>query len=346
MKKFHIPYVEFYITHVCNYSCQGCNRFNNYYFSGSQLWKDHEKIYQQWSERVDIPAITILGGEPTLNPDLMNWVHGLKKLWPNSILNLTTNGSRLHLMKELYDEMARDPTHSLITVSLHDHALKENILKFLKEPLTKIDDYHEHPLDNKAWKISYLAIKDPTWPDCDHWEDFKLLPKHIQDECTNVHKFNPEIYIAERTGIIYQDANGVKMIIKINTHFTQSALILNADSQSFSVHNSNPIQAHQNCSAKACHQIRNGKIYKCGVVDLLPEFDSQFQLTMSEEDRKIMYSYVPGEVDFTDSELEGFINELNNPIAQCKFCPEHYVNSPINPTAKKPKIFKIKNINE
>ena len=35
-----LDYCEFYITNVCNLSCNGCNRFNNYKFRGFQRWED------------------------------------------------------------------------------------------------------------------------------------------------------------------------------------------------------------------------------------------------------------------------------------------------------------------
>lgn len=87
------PVVEFYITNVCNLACRGCNRFNNYKFKGHELWKTHAKTYEAWSKRLDIPRITILGGEPTLNPDIRLWATNLRRLWPNAVIMIQTNGT-------------------------------------------------------------------------------------------------------------------------------------------------------------------------------------------------------------------------------------------------------------
>lgn len=35
-----LDYMEFYITNVCNLTCTGCNRFNNYKFKGFQRWTE------------------------------------------------------------------------------------------------------------------------------------------------------------------------------------------------------------------------------------------------------------------------------------------------------------------
>jgi len=87
--------VEFYITNVCNYTCDNCNRFNNHKFSGWQRWSDYEGIYQQWAKQIELRAITILGGEPTLNPTLSEWVVGLNEIF-NCDVEILTNGTRLN----------------------------------------------------------------------------------------------------------------------------------------------------------------------------------------------------------------------------------------------------------
>jgi hypothetical protein len=87
------PVVEFYITNVCNLTCRGCNRFNNLNFKGHQRWADHASAYESWSKRLDLPRITIIGGEPTLNPDLELWASNLRRLWPEAVIMIQTNGT-------------------------------------------------------------------------------------------------------------------------------------------------------------------------------------------------------------------------------------------------------------
>ena len=87
------PVVEFYITNVCNLACRGCNRFNDLNFKGHQRWADHAEAYEAWAERLDLPRITIIGGEPTLNPDLELWAMNLRRLWPDAVIMIQTNGT-------------------------------------------------------------------------------------------------------------------------------------------------------------------------------------------------------------------------------------------------------------
>lgn len=43
----------------------------------------------------------------------------------------------------------------------------------------------------------YRGVKDASWPDCESLEEFHTLPRHIQDECRQVHKL--EAYISRRS---------------------------------------------------------------------------------------------------------------------------------------------------
>jgi organic radical activating enzyme len=130
--------VEFYITNVCNYTCDNCNRFNNHKFSGWQRWSDYEGIYRQWAERIELRAITILGGEPTLNPTLPEWVAGLNEIF-NCDVEVLTNGTRLNHVPELYKAITKPRPRTRpanhIGVSLHNIAdfemLRQNILNFI-----------------------------------------------------------------------------------------------------------------------------------------------------------------------------------------------------------------------
>ena len=83
------------------------------------------------------------------------------------------------------------------------------------------------------------------------------------------------------------------------------------------------MQAHDICYFKNCHQINKGKIYKCPLVSVLPDFLDQFDVNMSDDDKALAYSYQPLTADKNVSE---FVNTIADPIPQCKFCPSNYDN--------------------
>jgi len=65
-------------------------------------------------------------------------------------------------------------------------------------------------------------------------------------------------------------------------------------------------------------------LYKCGVAAVLPEFDEQNKLAFTTEDRDLMLSYRPLQINDSAEVKQQFIANLNQPIDQCRFCPEQY----------------------
>ena len=137
MPNLHIPYAEFYIINVCNLACSGCNRFNNYNFTGYQRWSDYADIYQQWAKQVDIGNIGILGGEPLLNPTVMDWIHGVNRLWPNRPIKIVTNGFRLDRYVNLYAVLEQHRNIEL-WVGIHNKQHKKEIVQ-------KVLDFSQAP---------------------------------------------------------------------------------------------------------------------------------------------------------------------------------------------------------
>jgi len=126
------------------------------------------------------------------------------------------------------------------------------------------------------------------------------------------------------------DANSVKVKIEYNWWFHQGAIVDQDGVQT--LHNSDPEKAHNICHMKTCHHFIRGQLYKCGVVALLPEYDQQHKFALSLSDRELLNSYQPLSVE--DSKAE-FVAKLNDPIPQCKFCPESYNGQQIYAQLKK-----------
>jgi organic radical activating enzyme len=126
-----LDYAEFYITNVCNLTCNGCNRFNSFRIKGWQAWSQYKSIYEKWSQQLNIGIISIMGGEPLLNPEFYQWVDGLSKLWPHSAIIIATNGTQLDRHKKFYDVMLDNKKISL-NVSLHNKMQKKKIIDKVK----------------------------------------------------------------------------------------------------------------------------------------------------------------------------------------------------------------------
>ena len=274
MNKHLFSKIEFYITNVCNLTCEGCNRFNNYSFSGWQRWSDYEETYTKWAEYVDIDRLVILGGEPLLNPDIIDWIYGLNRVFDRNV-QILSNGTRINHVKGLYE------------------ALQAN--------------------------GNWMGI---SWHNPDTIDEFDTqVRQFLRGNVVKVEKDDPRNKFGAQMAWI--DENGVSIPLWIQYDFYDSA-IKRDDTGRFTLHDSRPHVAHNSCGFrihKNYHMIK-GKLYKCGPAALFPEFDQQNKFNISEEDRAILNSYQPLTADDYPTRGAEFLDNIDNQLAMCKFCPE------------------------
>jgi len=349
-----LDYSEFYITNVCNLNCPNCNRFNNYAFSGHLRWNDHANEYAKWAKKLHINNVSIIGGEPLLNPDLLNWVHGLTALWPNSSHSIVTNGTQFDRWPTLYQELANLNGKVRIEISHHnattwDSAI-ETVCKFLSPSvvITKV------MVPNKKidlWFQNYNVIKDTAWPEMSDILDWDQLPDDIKDECQHTHGFDPASWfgpdwrdLQDHYFMQFVDDNNVKVTLHRGWRFHESAMLLDHTNQTLRLHNSDPVKAMDNCNFKKCHHFMNGQLYKCGPVALFPEFSKQFKVELTPERNELMNSYIAAHPDWDELDLEKFMKNLQQAehIDQCTFCPETYTPKYFESGTKKIKLVRLK----
>ena len=326
MSKPSLHYGEIYITNVCNYNCQDCNRFNNYYFSGQYKWDEWKDVYTEWGDKIDFETMSIIGGEPLLNPDVNDWIDGIATIWPNTALRVITNGSTLNKTRGLYDTLLKHEGRVSLEISLHDNTrfseFYNELYKFLgPNPAVNYESFDGM---NEIWKDEYNKIRASHWPDCDTPAEYINLPGLIRVELEKIHNFhnnNNEFFNQHCIKNVVDD-NNIKAQVRNGWYFHKSPLTEN--NGSFTVLDSDPDKAIDVCYAKKCHHFVKGKLHKCGVVSLLPEFYKQFNFDISDEDTALMHSYKPLTLTSTIAETNDFIDNLSNNkvIPQCKFCSE------------------------
>jgi organic radical activating enzyme len=276
MSKVHLPRVEFYITNVCNLTCDNCNRFNNYNFKGWQRWSDYKAAYTKWADLVTYDSVSILGGEPLLNPSLIDWAYGIYDLWQQPV-EIVSNGYR--------DLLATKK--AWLYISLHNTTDREKIYEEIRKFM---------PNAKKA------SATDPM--------------RGLGDE-------------------LFRDPSGARIAVRLENKFVTSS-IKRDENNALTLYNSDPKKAHSVCtfvSSKNYHFIK-GQLYKCGPVALLPEFDQQHPLAITDEERLLLNSYRPLTVENFEDYHKEFLISLENPIAQCKFCPAVHYGQIINPLRK------------
>jgi organic radical activating enzyme len=329
-----LDYVEIYITNVCNYSCTHCQSLNNFTFKGHQLWDDYREEYSTLSQKIDIETVQIIGGEPTLNPDFEKWVVGIAELWPNAKLQISSNGSQLgKITNTIYQILSKNK--GTLWLTCHDISIYNNLLDFSKNFLDDIvADFQPDKDAHDNWKVTYDTVKDSSWPDCNTIEQFANLPEPIKKQFNETHKQNKQLHLRTVPRMLI-DKNGVEVKLDWSQTFTSSAVKLHEQRLTMK-YDSDPELAHNNCNYKSCHQINKGKLYKCPLVSVLPDFVNQFNLDIDDKN-----PYVPMSGSDDETVISNFINDLTQPIAQCKFCPVNYTRHNFVGTDKKIKIIPI-----
>jgi organic radical activating enzyme len=164
MKKHYLPYIEFYITNVCNLNCSNCRSFNNFSFKGHQRWEDFKDQYQAWAEILDIDMISILGGEPMLNPDFLQWLNGIALLWSGSNIVINTNGTQLDRWPELYGILKKYQGRISISIDRHDLRKKDEldrkIRAMMQSPINLIDNNLPDRFRGEPAKDFYQNLND------------------------------------------------------------------------------------------------------------------------------------------------------------------------------------------
>lgn len=159
-----IKMTNFYYGFKCNLACKGCN-------SGSDIifHKDHDPSLESILESItnfakhvsDVTiTITLIGGEPLLywNEKIVPMAHHVRKYYPTTTINISTNGLLLHKLKDEVIQLLLDIDN--IRLSVDDHTADfsddpvgkkylKNLNYFLSDPrLHKIHDEH-YDIPNK-----------------------------------------------------------------------------------------------------------------------------------------------------------------------------------------------------
>jgi organic radical activating enzyme len=126
-----LPFVEMMATQSCNLACSGCTNYSDVAHKGWIPWSQAQKEIQAWLVRVDIPDFGILGGEPLLNPEIRQWIQGIRSLMPTAQIRFTTNGLLLERNLDIVD-LAADVGNIVFKIGVHvnDQAL-ENTIQYI-----------------------------------------------------------------------------------------------------------------------------------------------------------------------------------------------------------------------
>ena len=118
-----IPYFETHITEACNLKCRGCSHFSVFAKPKHKDLKEFEDEFDRLSDIEEVGVIRLMGGEPLLNPDFMEYCRIARWYFPRSVIALVTNGILGERLEPHKEELDRLKIH--VTVSEY-HLDKQN----------------------------------------------------------------------------------------------------------------------------------------------------------------------------------------------------------------------------
>lgn len=95
MEKIKFFYGEFLLNSENNTNCSSKKKLNNGSNMQQLRWMQAKKTLKEYSETVDFEYIGLSGEDPLCNPEIKEFLYGVRKLYKNSFVILITDGKKL-----------------------------------------------------------------------------------------------------------------------------------------------------------------------------------------------------------------------------------------------------------
>lgn len=116
-----IRHLEIHAAHACNLACESCSHYSNHGHKGIVEIATAREWMAPWSRRISPQLFSVLGGEPTIHPDLTGFLVMSREMFPEAHLRIVTNGFFLHRHPDL-PRFMRDDRRTELYLSIHHDA--------------------------------------------------------------------------------------------------------------------------------------------------------------------------------------------------------------------------------
>lgn len=194
-----IPHLESHISHACNLTCEGCSDFTNHGYSEIMSVDTLEEWFSLWNKRIYPKEFALLGGEPLLNPNLIEILYMTQRMWPRKDgdpkLELVTNGLLIPKWPDL-GRILKD-TGFRITISLHGDKNNEPYKKRMKKSFDIVNKWiKEYKIEVSmepsvnSWRKIYkgFGVTSEPYEDGDPEESWNNC--HCEQDCFQLHERN------------------------------------------------------------------------------------------------------------------------------------------------------------
>lgn len=101
MNRGTLQYLEIHIVDHCNLNCKGCSHFSPLSPPKFIDVKEFEEdLHQLKNHIIEINQLRLMGGEPLLHPNLVEFLTIARKIYPNNNISLVSNGILIPSLKK------------------------------------------------------------------------------------------------------------------------------------------------------------------------------------------------------------------------------------------------------
>ena len=179
----------------CNLSCKGCNHFSNYFAPSSKLNTD--ALIEDIGvilPRLDIGRVSVIGGEPLLNPRCKEIVNACRS-HTDSPVYLYTNGLLLLQNEEWVKEVLEDE-RVFLRISIHLKEV-EDIIKKFNHPKVLLTVHHT---GQDRWFNSIKKRDGKVYP----YNQNKIAKSFKACSCPNTQLFNGKLWKCPNTAFLQE----------------------------------------------------------------------------------------------------------------------------------------------
>ena len=118
-----INYIETHLVDHCNLKCRGCSHFSGLAPEQYKSFNDFQAEMEQLSRVADVGIIRLMGGEPLLHPQVVEFCEITRSIFPKAEVVLVSNGI---LLSHLIDDDINRLNQSNIELCISNYGLKLN----------------------------------------------------------------------------------------------------------------------------------------------------------------------------------------------------------------------------
>ena len=155
--------VEMHVMDACNLNCRGCAHFSPIFKMEVPDFESRISDVELFAKKFGhIIRFVLLGGEPFLNPEIGKYVEEVRRVLPESQVEIVTNGL---LIPTIDEEILKSIKRNHVRVSISEYEPTHNIIKKVIDKLEKFKiSYEIRRFERKKiFNIPLSLVKDSVY---------------------------------------------------------------------------------------------------------------------------------------------------------------------------------------